>query len=179
MNEKLAAKSNSERTNEDIVSLVARTDKTDPKPEDLQELKQFFDEFPGIALKIGNIRRHIFDQILDAATWKSAYMREAAERHIRKMKLEMGYNNSSFVEKLLIEEIILRWLRLQVVEWMHHNSTTGSHDMDEGIYCEKRLHLTQKRYLTAIESLAKVRKMIAHTQAYGARMFKDLVDAKS
>ncbi|MGI8470064.1 MAG: hypothetical protein ACR2N3_16615 [Pyrinomonadaceae bacterium] len=53
-----------------------------------------------------------------------------------------------------------------------------SHALAIGIYYDKRLHLAQKRYLRAIETLAKVRWMIANTQAKGAEMFKNLMREK-
>ena len=163
-----------------INDVIKRTNKENPKPEDLQTLKEVFDEFPELALRTGNLRNHIFNSILDTAVGKSALTREASERYIKNMKTELGYFSPTvtFVEKMLIDEITMRWLRLQVMEQSHYNSTTGQHSMKEGIYCEKRLHLTQKRYLQAIETLAKVRKMIAITQAKGAEIFKNLVEAK-
>ena len=163
----------------DVNALVNRTNKENPKPEDMRALKAVFDESPGIALQIGNLRRSVFSTVLETAVGKSAMAKEATERYVKKMKEEMNYEISSFVERLLIDEIIMRWLRLQVMEQAHYTSTTGSHSMKEGLYSEKRLHLTQKRYLDSIETLAKVRKMIAQTQAHGARMFKDLVETES
>lgn len=164
---------------EELTFLMKRTDKESPRTEDLQSLRNFFDGDPQIALQIGNTSRTVFNEILQTAVGKSAFTREATERYIKNMKTELGYFSPTitFVEKMLIDEIIMRWLRLQLMENSHFNSTTGQHSMREGEYCEKRLHLTQKRYLQALETLAKVRKLIAQTQAKGARMLKDLVTA--
>lgn len=46
---------------------------------------------------------------------------------------------------------------------------------EQRMYVDKRLDLAQKRFLRSINTLAKVRKMIAQTQAKGAEMFKNLI----
>jgi len=43
------------------------------------------------------------------------------------------------------------------------------------MYVDKRLDMAQTRFLQSINTLAKVRKMIAQTQAKGAEMFKNLM----
>lgn len=73
----------------------------------------------------------------------------------------------------------MRWLRLSVMDSTLKNVTSQSHTRESGMYAEQRLHLAQKRYLRAIETLAKVRKMIAQTQAKSAKMFKNLMSNDS
>lgn len=159
----------------DFQSLVKRTNKENPKPEDLRELRKAFDDDPTLALQIGNFNRIVFDSILEQFAGASAFGREAAHRHIGNMRIELGFNSSTFVEKMLIDEILMRWLRLSAMENDHKSATCKEHRFAEGMYYEKRLHLAQKRYLHSIETLAKVRKMIAQTQAKGAEMFKNLM----
>lgn len=50
------------------------------------------------------------------------------------MKTEMGYHSSSFVEKLLIDEIIMRRLRLSVMDSTLKNVTSQSHTGESGMY---------------------------------------------
>ena len=80
---------------------------------------------------------------------------------------------------MLIDKIVMRWFRLQVMENDHKSATYAEHTFRKGLYYDKRLHLSQARYLKAIETLAKVRKMIAVTQAKGAEMFKNLMEGES
>lgn len=94
------------------------------------------------------------------------------------MKIELGYENSTFVEKMLIDEIVLRWFRLTNIEHLHHQNTSSNHTSEHCNYWDKRLTQAQNRYLKSINTLAKVRKMIAQTQRTGAKMFRDLVKAK-
>ena len=156
-------------------SLVERTNKENPKEKDMQELKAYFDNDPAIALHIGNINKTVFDSILETLVGESALRREAMQRYISNMESELGYHTSTFVERMLIDEIVMRWIRLQVMENDHKVNTYAEHTFRKGLYYDKRLHLAQARYLKAIATLAKVRKMIAATQAKGAEMFKNLI----
>jgi hypothetical protein len=159
----------------DFSSLVERTNKANPKEKDMRELKQYFDNDPSIALQVGNVNKTIFDSILETMAGESEFGRETIRRYIKNMKSELGYHNSTFVEKMLIDEVVMHWLRLQSMDHDHKIVTYGQHRFAEGLYHDKRLHLAQARYLKAIETLAKVRKMIAATQAKGAKMFKNLM----
>lgn len=159
----------------DIHALIKATNKENPKPEQLEALRNELDEKPELARIIGNINHQVFNGILEQATKNSALIKECSERYIKEMKSELGYHSSTFVEQMLIDEIIMRWLRLQVMESDHKNTTYKSHSLTQGMYVDKRLHLAQKRYLRSIETLAKVRRMIAQTQAKGAEMFKNLL----
>lgn len=158
--------------------LVEKTNKAKPKESDMVALRAYFDEHPAFAASIGNTQKMIFNSILESAAGESEFGRETMRRFIANMKTELGYQTSTFVEQMLIDEIAMRWLRLQVMENDHKNTTYREHRFTEGMYYDKRLHLAQARYLKAIETLAKVRKMIAQTQAKGAQMFKDLMGAK-
>lgn len=176
MNIKVEAEDRESITN--LNALVKQTNKEKPKPEHLEQLKAAFDAHPWAATSIGNLQRNVFDSVVSTAVGNSALMREAIRRYVTKMKDDLNYEKSSFVEKMLIDEIIMRWVRLQVIEQNHLEATSGKHNMKEGMYHEKRLHLAQKRHLDAIETLAKVRKMVVQTQAKGMQMFKDLVQIK-
>ncbi len=159
----------------DFSSLVERTNKANPKEKDMRKLKEYFDNNPSLALQIGNVNKTIFDSILETMAGESAFGRETMQRYIKNMKTELGYHTSTFVEQMLIDEVVMRWLRLQSMEHDHKNVTYREHRFAEGLYYDKRLHLAQARYLKAVETLAKVRKMIAATQAKGAKMFKNLM----
>lgn len=163
------------KTVSELKSIIKRTDTENPKPKDLEVLRKEFEDKPELYRSIGNLNKGVFNTILESAVGKSVLVRESTQRFIKEMKSELGYETSTFVEKMLIDEIILRWLRLLTVENDHHKILNERHTLEVGIYYDKRLSTAQHRYLKSIETLAKVRKMIAQTQAKGAKMFKDLM----
>lgn len=156
-------------------SLAERTDKPNPKESDLAELRKELEAVPNFEETFDNLTQLMTTEILRGFTGKSAFHYEIAARQIDGMKKELGYQLSTFIEKMLIDEVVMRWLRLQVMDNDHKSATYREHSFREGLYYDKRLHLAQKRYLKAIETLTKVRKMLVETQAEGAKMHKRLV----
>jgi hypothetical protein len=62
---------------------------------------------------------------------------------------------------MLIEQIALCWLRLSIVEVRHADHTTsGSIGISQADYWDRALSAAQRRYLRAIESLARVRRLL-------------------
>ncbi len=166
------------KSSQDMMALVARIDKGNPKPEDLKALSKELDKYPDLYQAAGNLQRNAFDEILRDYV-SSDFLKECTKRYIKQMKTELGYQSSTFVEKMLIDEIVMRWLRLQNMEIYHKTATFQSHTLEQGMYVDKRLDMAQKRFLRSINTLARVRKMIAQTQAKGAEMFKNLMSDTS
>ncbi|HEX8736515.1 MAG TPA: hypothetical protein VF721_14390, partial [Pyrinomonadaceae bacterium] len=143
----------------------------------LELLEEAFNLVPALYQTNGNIQKQIFNDIINIAFSHTAFFREAVKKHIAEMKTKLGYETSTFVEQMLIDEIAMRYLRLQVMESQHKNETYQSHTFAKGMYYDRRLEMAHKRFLKSMETLARVRKLIAATQAKGAEMFKNLVEA--
>jgi len=50
------------------------------------------------------------------------------------MRDELGWEDASELEKLLIRQVCLTWLKLYNLERIHHTKTTQSHNSETGIY---------------------------------------------
>lgn len=75
------------------------------------------------------------------------------------------------MEKLLIEQIILCWPRLYIIELIHHSNQRESHTITSGIYLEKLLTNSQKRFMRAVDMLMRVRKMQAQMDLSEAKRY--------
>ena len=80
------------------------------------------------------------------------------------MRDKLGWKDSSQLEKIIIEQVCLNWLRLNALELTHDQKTRESHTLPVGEHWDKLLTQSQKRYLRACESLAKVRKLLAEAE---------------
>jgi len=68
------------------------------------------------------------------------------------------------MERLLIEQVVLCWLRMFVTEQRYTNIVEGAKlTMREADFWERRLSAVQRRYLRACETLARVRKLVRST----------------
>ena len=65
-----------------------------------------------------------------------------------------------FLARLIIGQIVGCWLRLSFVEYTYGRAlVTGTLTLNQGDFWERRLSAAQRRYLRAIETLARVRRM--------------------
>lgn len=90
--------------------------------------------------------------------------KEIYREKLAALRDNLGWANSSEMEKILIEQVCLNWLRLNLLESVHSTKTTESHSFETGVYWDKRLSSAQRRYLRAVESLAKVRKLLTEAE---------------
>jgi hypothetical protein len=83
----------------------------------------------------------------------------AMEEYTLYIRDEMGYHEAPIMEKLLIENIVICWLRLQHYEQQVAFRMKGSYSLPALEFWERRLSMAQRRYTAACETLAKIRKM--------------------
>lgn len=88
-------------------------------------------------------------------------LRLTMEYSLSQMKRDLGYDQSSAVERLVINQIVLCWLRMQVTEY---RLTCNIEERMIDFY-DKRLNAAQLRFNRACESLLRTRKMMIQTPA--------------
>ena len=145
--------------------LVKNTHKDNPKPDDLAELRRFFDEDPELWRTTGNMARRTLDHLLRTYYSQSAYLRECVSRRVKEMREQLGYEESSPLERILIEQILVCWVNLYVLEINSATKLCESHSTETGLYWDRRLTGAQRRFRRASESLARVRKLSRNTPA--------------
>jgi hypothetical protein len=91
-------------------------------------------------------------------------MKEIFERQIEEKRQALDYQNSSAMERMLIDQVVLCWFRLTNMEMIHASKTYESHSLEAGLYYEKRLTGAQRRFTRACETLAKVKKHLSEAQ---------------
>lgn len=144
--------------------IFAATNKEKPKPEDVEALSKLFEESPYIWQQIGNLAARVKDSIISTQCGASHILIEATKKKVAEMRDNLGWKDSSQLEKVIIEQICLNWLRLNSLELTHDQKTRESHTLPVGEHWDKLLTQAQKRYLRACESLAKVRKLLAEAE---------------
>lgn len=141
-----------------LTGLMARVNKQKPAPEAIDALRTLYRDVPNLANCFSQVARDTQEQLINTMLTKEAD-RIGMLQYISNMRKGMGYFDASTLEKGLIDHIITCWLRLRRTELEHHAATRESHTHSTGIYWERRYTMTQHRYLKAIESLARVRRL--------------------
>lgn len=125
------------------------TNKEKPKQSDVEALDKLFEEVPYIWQQVGNVAARVKDSIIAAQAGKSHIIIEATKKKVADMRDRLGWKDSSQLEKIIIEQVCLNWLRLNSLELTHENKLRESHTLPVGEHWDKLLTQAQKRYLRA------------------------------
>ncbi len=143
-----------------FVALIRRTDKENPKPEDLKRIRAILDEDSSL-VRLNDVSQHAFKRAIQSYASQSALQKELLERQIKEKQESMDYDNENVFVKMLIDQVILNNIRLNQLEALHVSKLDGSHSTEAGIYWDRRLSSAQRRFLKVCESLAKVKKLLS------------------
>ena len=146
----------------DVEALVARINSQTPRPADLDALRRVLAAPDANGDRTGTPTALSGAAVLDGLLTKRAG--NAAERLImladaKRMEKTLGRDSAPPFERPLIDHVVLCWARLQLVEIGVSNNTSGAHNREDGAYWDRRLTEAQRRYLRAVNLLAKVRHM--------------------
>ena len=126
------------------------------KPEELKELREMVvlshDRSDPLSV---TVMRTAIDKIQGAST----LTKEFARCEVDKMRVELGFNHAPMLEKLLIDQICACYVRVWVAEHRHTTCITSDRTLEQAANDQKTLSMTQARYLRAIETLARVRRL--------------------
>jgi hypothetical protein len=81
------------------------------------------------------------------------------------MKNDLGYYSSPMLEKMLIDSVLLAWLRLNLNEYKLSGLDEQGMSLEKAAFWEKRMLASQNRYLRVCRTLAQVRRLARNIPA--------------
>ena len=84
-------------------------------------------------------------------------LREATTRRLASMRAELAGATPSPLEKLLVDRVVLCWLQLSYADCVYAQNIAEL-SLAQAEYHQRRLTLCQGRYLSAIRTLALIRR---------------------
>lgn len=157
-----------------VEALIKRTNLENPKQADRDELRRLLRENPRKWKWAGDVARRATDHVVKTYSGRNAFSQESQARAVEVMREEYGHKTASPMERMLIEQIIICWLRLNSLEMVHTSKTFESHTTETGLYWDRRLTSAQRRFTRAVETLAKVRKHLAAADLIESRKARDV-----
>ncbi len=142
----------------ELYAIIKATNRENPAKADIERLQTYLEQHPEEVEKLGNLANHVETQVLESA-FSSVLTKKATYMHMANMRVDMGYDAASAIEKSLIDHIVLTWLRLHICEF-HYEQYTKNASLDRAMFWEKALSANQRRYLRAVETLARVRRLM-------------------
>ncbi len=137
--------------------LVGRADKGDAKA--VPAIREILDESPDLAWRLRNIGKLAERLFVSKMTREEdAAAKEMMEHQLESMRSEIAGEDPSPLELLLAERIVATWLQVQLFEG-HYASGLGKHTLAQGNYYQKHLDRAHGRHLSAVRTLAQIRKI--------------------
>lgn len=139
--------------------LVQRAYKSHPSKKQIEELRNWLDEYPALW-------RLTFDmgQVIETNIIKRILPQQPAQlaiaTNVEEIRNDLGYEEATAMEMMLIDNIVLSWLRCQWAEYLLM-ALMGQGEIRHSSFefWDRRLSAAQGRYLRACETLAKIRKL--------------------
>lgn len=177
MTKKLESPIESVEIPQELTDIVKKCFKKKPAREDLESLKSYLQENPQLYREALDLSKFLQDRLIEkilkpetksGLPTEAGYItsaRLAIQANVSTLKNGMGYDHAPTIEQLLIENIVASWLHLQWVELniISHSVNGGNPTLVE--WWDNRVSSAQRRYLRAVETLARVRKLARNTPA--------------
>jgi hypothetical protein len=140
-------------------ALISRTNREKPDPKAMAELRAAMDKHPEIWHGIYDHGQQTTRAIIEMVNGTGLVM-ESLRRDVTFRRDEMGYLTATPLEKGLIESVIQAWLIHQNTQHLYARNMKASLTMKQAEYWERKVTMTQHRYLRACETLARVRRLL-------------------
>jgi hypothetical protein len=147
----------------------------DGKPGALGKLQDFLSRNPAFAPLI-DMNAEALEGIIKA--WQhGAGNQELTKASAKKTRGDMGYKEAGPVERLLIDRVVLCWLRLLYAESYCTATSKPGTTFKEADLGERSLSRAHNRFLRAVEALERYRVLIQAERMAKAKA--DLLEAKA
>lgn len=149
---------------ERLMQLREICDTPSPPAKERAELEAIYQKLPQMANVALDLLEFATDKTLKAVVDKGTFVIEQRAR-LDRFKAQLGYQAATPLERLLIDQVGLCWLRLQIAEMSYAgaDSRRATLRLAELDYWERRLNASQRRFLRAMETLARIRKLASRT----------------
>ena len=142
-----------------VAEAFTKADSEDATPEDGRRLLALLHEHPGalgFTVDMAGSAIEVVIRQMKTSEGNRALMHERLER----LRKSLGGAEASQIERLLIDQVVICYLRMNLTDQSYENAMRNGGSFAAGSYWERKLSTVQYRYLRAIETLARVRKLM-------------------
>jgi hypothetical protein len=145
----------------EFAAICKATNKANPTAEDMARLAEYFLRHPEDGDALGNLANQVELNLLEIFK-HSVIQRVTLQAYAKNMRVDLGRDTAPPLEKNLIDHVVICWLRMHIVELQVQAQNSTSLSVAD--FWERKLTATQKRYLRAVETLARIRKLSVNIQ---------------
>ncbi len=141
----------------DLYDVLAPTQKEKPTKEAIQAVRRYWRDHPEAWREVGDMAKHAREVFIEDKFRVSAGFSETVRAAVAGVMHDLGYETAPPIERMVIEEIGLSWLHHYVSQW--ELTASSGVTMRQQEMWERRNVQLQRRYLRALETLARIRRM--------------------
>jgi len=139
---------------EELRTVLERAHKGDAST--LPVLRKMLED-PFVVNVLGDLAAQAEHSFIRAVAGDDLAFREGLNRKLELLRAELAGPNPTPVERLLVERVVACWLQVQDADLRYANAKNLSTEW--GDYFQRRMNHAHRRYLSAIKTLALVRKL--------------------
>ena len=143
---------------DEFLNLLDSTNVDKPAKKDVKALRNFLREHPELWAFVGDLTEQAILHLIEKTQGKPG-LKESLKTGYRQLQKELGMETSPPLERLLIQQVVMAWLRLSYVEYWYTDNTEGGELIRRVDHWDRRLNAAQRRFLRACSTLARIRKM--------------------
>ncbi|MBU0607064.1 MAG: hypothetical protein KKI08_04220 [Armatimonadetes bacterium] len=143
---------------DEALDVLRRCNAEKPSAADIEALRKHLKVFPTLWMTCGDLAANMSHAVIEGMK-ASAAIKESIRVGREAMRRDLGYDKSPLLEQMLIDHLLLCWLRLQLAEHTYTYLIAEGGSLNQALFWEKRLSAVQRRYLRAVEALARIRKL--------------------
>jgi hypothetical protein len=130
--------------------------------EALPQLREILDEVPTLAKRLMEPAKQAELSMIKNYAGNDLLVKETLPRTLRAMREELAGKDSSPLERLLVERVVATWFQLQYFEAVYAQNIRKL-TIQQSEHHQKRIDRAHRRYLSAVRTLAQVRKLLKGT----------------
>jgi hypothetical protein len=151
----------SEKTVEKLHDLLRLAEKG--QEDTVPEIRQILNEHPDLAWRFVDVAHIAEDALVEEMTEEQDLAaKELIRYQLEAMREQIAGENSSALERLLSERVVLTWLEVQLFEALYAKNMRKL-TIAQAEHHQKRLDRAHRRHLSAIGALAQMRKLLKGT----------------
>jgi hypothetical protein len=148
-----------------VLELARACNTEDPDPADVKAFRAAL-QHPDVWRVAGDLVKFTTKTIITAAAGKKQTVELSLARSVEALKEELGHDTAPPLQRILIEQVILTWLRHNWVAYQHQvMEDRADTTLTKATWWDKQLTASQHRFLRACQTLARVQKLAERTPA--------------
>ena len=142
----------------EVAELIVKANKAKPESKDVRELRRFLDQHPELSGDLDFIATTVRLALMHKLVSGEGNI-EMLNREYQSNEARLGWREADGMERLLIERVMLCWLRLLWAENYNAALMGPGHSLRECEFADRALTLAHNRFLRACQALGRVRRL--------------------